>query len=396
MARPRGRGNRRQQSPQNREIDQESQETEQEADMQSIQARADLNATKKMPNTEMINLLPKFGATEEESFEFFLEQFSQISALTAWNSAQQGIILKTRLHGEALQYLRKNPVLQKETAVTKIIEGLQKKFCPPQSTAQRQTKFNKIMYTPDKTLDQLSFEIEQGTNEFLGIKESSAEETKKVADGVKFAKFLELVPSDIRSQLRTENVQSFTAAVMRAKELNDIYNEEAHETNAILCTKQKQTEENEAIKQLNGKIAELEKRLAVVQVNTDRELTWCHVCETGTHFTKECRKLKQFREKKETYQNSRGQQRGYAGASVGRFRSQNSRSIQSWDQERIPRRGSGVVQPGQQYNRGNGPNFGGYRGPRISQTSQNNVNRESHYQNRNYRPSYSENYQRDA
>lgn len=276
------------------------------ADAQAEDSSIQIDTAKKMTDTHMISLLPVYEGQPTESVEFFYEQFKQITSLTAWTETQQAVIIKTRLRAKAHEFLSKNTRLQKETNVENVVKALREKFEPEKSITQKQAKFQNIRFKPETDLEDLAQEVDKLTNEFLGISDEASEEILKVADGVKFGKFLELIPSDIKMQIQLENLSDFKTAVKRAKEIKIILDEDAYVNNNIQCkNKDEQMYENktEIVNSLERKITELEREIKTMGTRNK----YCDFCEKPGHTRGECRILNKLKNK--DYLNDRGQGR---------------------------------------------------------------------------------------
>lgn len=287
----------------------------------------------KLLDTNMIPLLPVFEGADAQSFDFFVEQFRQIADLTSWTSVQKAVILKTRLRDRAKEYLSNNTKLQKEPQFEKVINILSDKFRPLKSVIQTQAKFQSILYTPDKDLDQLAAEITEAAHNMLGISDHASQDNLKIADHVKFGKFLELIPCEIKTQLQTESVDNFSQAVKRAKELQYIYDESAQVSNAIKV--EAESSQNQIIHKLQEEIQQLKNELNNVK---NRNTKVCRYCNKKGHEQHQCffRKTKQNKNRDSNFKRTdrnEGQRTRRAWNNRGRntyFRQQNNNDTFRW------------------------------------------------------------------
>ena len=119
-------------------------------------------------------LLPSFGGRQEENLDYFLSQFRQIAVLANWPKESWTIILKSRLHGDALALLATDSLLQQEQNFEKISLMLQNYFQKEKSFIQKQDEFKNIKQTPQMSVNQLAQKIQSAAKAFLNFNENSS------------------------------------------------------------------------------------------------------------------------------------------------------------------------------------------------------------------------------
>ena len=92
----------------------------------------------------LASLLPSFSGMPEEDVNFFLQQFEDIANLNNWNTQRRLIILKSRLHKDALAYLISEQSLREENNYVEFKRKLQSKFGKEISFNETQNAFLKL------------------------------------------------------------------------------------------------------------------------------------------------------------------------------------------------------------------------------------------------------------
>lgn len=291
-----------------------------------------------MSDTNMIGLLPIFCGKDNESVTFFAEQFREVASLTSWSERHKAIILKTRLRDKAAEFLAQNRAIQREQNVTKIMQMLEEKFQPGTTALRKQWKFQNIELKPTQTFDEIAQQIDELGNDYLGISTEAAEETKRIADNIKLAKFMEIIPTEIKTQLRTENVGDFEKAVLRAKELNTIYEEESNSINAVrIRTPKCDTPKNaEDLDSLKNQIAELKETIQQLTIQKEQ----CNWCLKSGHSIEQCRSRLRAINQTTTHQGQNSHRTFQDNFRRGSNQTRGGRISQEWDRDNRQRRDS--------------------------------------------------------
>lgn len=250
---------------------------------------------KRIMDTQFIALLPSFGGNGD-SLQFFIQQFNQIAAQTNWSEEQKTIILKLKLKDGALKLVTNNSKLMNSIKTEEIFEALRERYEPTKTLTQKLAAFRNLSYESDMQITDLAAAVEDITQNFLGIDDKAEQETKEVADKVKLGKFLELIDPDIKTQLRTEGINSYNAAVNRAKELQIIYSEVAQTTNTLRTHNANDNSHAENT-EINSLRREIENLKIELHANKSKKVNFCKFCDKVGHSLEECRSLQKVKQK---------------------------------------------------------------------------------------------------
>lgn len=185
------------------------------------------------PHMNIVNLLPTFEDKEGEKIEFFLSQFEQISSMAQLSTQQKGIILKSKLKGQALQFLTANTMLQEETDFEKIKKIMLDRFKRKTTITQEHQLFKSIRHVPGTSIADLAHKIQITATKFLKTDQADTAQIADIIDRICLSKFLEVIREDIRIDLLKQSPLNFKDAVQKAELLENIAEESTERVNAI-------------------------------------------------------------------------------------------------------------------------------------------------------------------
>lgn len=238
-------------------------------------------------NTELISLLPQYSGQEGENLEEFLAQFENIAELSGWEDNERGLILKTRLRGEAFKHILESEK-SKNNDINSIKAELCKKFTKKKTQQQKKQLFDNIKHTPKMSIEEVGKVIKMRTKDYLGITKETPE-TKKIENTVMLQKFLETIREDIAIEIKKLDITTFEEAVKKAQQLNDVY--ETVTVNNITKTEENNISEivkNLEIMKLREEMQEIKdnlKKLTQIQV---QKVIQCEICKKFGHEKQDC------------------------------------------------------------------------------------------------------------
>ena len=234
-------------------------------------------------------LLPNFGGKEGENLSYFFVQFQQIAELAGWPKNSWHIILKSKLHGDALRLLASDAIMQQETDFSKLKLMLSKFYIKSKSLLQEQNEFHSITQSPEMTVSQLAQNIRSAAQSYLLNNVVNQDQNNELIDKLMLARFSEALRIDLRWELRKCNPQTFQDAVDKSILLEDAYE---HKSQLINCIESNTTKlENEELKnekfETQNKLQQLQAEINAIKIEKEKPIK-CMACGKLGHFLAEC------------------------------------------------------------------------------------------------------------
>lgn len=148
------------------------------------------------------------------------------------------------------------------------------KFQKSKSFNEKLQDFSQISHKQSQNVTNLASEIDLAANAYLNIDENSDANLLDLGDKIKLNKFIDILRSDIRIEVKKQNPQTFNAAKNIAINIENALKDPEFNANPIsisdvntLINSQIQT--NEKIEQLNLQLSKLSCEKTVNHVNLD-------------------------------------------------------------------------------------------------------------------------------
>lgn len=237
--------------------------------------------------TQWISLLPQYSGQEEENLDEFLAQFENIAELSGWKDNERGLILKTRLRGEAFKHIMDNEQ-SKNNDIKAIKAELCRKFTKRKTQQQKKQLFDNIKHTPKMSIEEFGKVIKMRTKDYLGITKDTPE-TKQIENTVMLQKFLETIREDIAIEIKKLDITTFEEAVKKAQQLNDVY--ETVTVNNITKTEENNVSEivkNLEIMKLREEMEEIKDSLKKITQIQVQKVIQCEICKKFGHEKQQC------------------------------------------------------------------------------------------------------------
>jgi hypothetical protein len=153
---------------------------------------------------------------DPESFNLFEHQVLQTCNLNKWTNVQSAAYIKSKLAGNALQFVSNSKDLLYSDDLKFILSELKDFFIPCESNAANLTNVTLSM-TPGESIKNFVYRLNQHCSKlYPQIKDSVT------LDSIKFVQFMSAIPSNIKIDLLKENVNEFNLAVKRAVTLQNL------------------------------------------------------------------------------------------------------------------------------------------------------------------------------
>lgn len=174
-----------------------------------------------------VSLLPNYSAKKEENFDFFIAQFEQVAQMAQWNDVQKLLLLKSKLHGDALQILAADFSMQSATSFDSLKIMLSDHFKTDKSLLQKQADFNAIRQLPGMTPRQLAMKLKSAAHLFLNLKDLHDGNGMSVIDTILLSRFCEALRDDVKWEVRKANPKTFEQAIDIAQSMDEIFTEKS-------------------------------------------------------------------------------------------------------------------------------------------------------------------------
>lgn len=202
------------------------------------------------------------------SVKFFFSIIRDCANVNSWTKEQTILFLKSKLTGQALQFL-----IESQLAESDDIDTIQTKFQDffgekPNESAFND--FNNLKLAEEETIKNFAHKLNVITrNAYPDITDQTA------IDSIKLNKFLNVLPINLRIKLREEKIKNFEAAISRASELREIMQSElrtqdssAQCFNIISTNLANLTNKVDALAQANAKHSQTPQDDKHINVNT--------------------------------------------------------------------------------------------------------------------------------
>lgn len=255
--------------------------------------QAEQSPRRKTPDTGLIQLLPRYSAEPNENPKQFFREFENVAALTEWSEEQKGILLKTCLKNKARAFILSITEQDNENRYKILKQAILNRFEDTKSASEIHAEFNSIRQTPNISIRQLSDIIAEKTDAFLRI-ETASEETNKIKNQIRLAKFIEAVRPEIRREILKSDIKNFDEAVDIAIRLEKIFNEEEdiNQVGIKPTTEVAELLKDLEISQLKEKLKECEKKIQTLQTphitQKAHHIQTCEFCGKVNHSEKDC------------------------------------------------------------------------------------------------------------
>jgi len=163
-----------------------------------------------------ISLLTTFFDGEPAECHHFFKQFNDIAELSGWSNREKLTILKTRLKGNALTFIQNDQELSFSNDYDQVKESLIKFFSEDEGLTKNQTQFNVCNMWEGENVKNFAYRVSLLTNNYLGIKTTTNQETLKIIDRLKLSKFINSLIPEIQIDVLKSNPQTFQEAVSAA------------------------------------------------------------------------------------------------------------------------------------------------------------------------------------
>ena len=221
----------------------------------NIAAASNTSTTNRQQNDDSLfptlgpitNLLPIFEGRESDSIKFFLNQITQMLDSIKLTDLQKTLILKSRLKGNAQEFLANNIELQQEKNYNKVKEVLENYYYTPKTNVQLCAEFNAIKQSPNMTVKQLAQKIKNTAQIYFNIKPDASEEHKSMIDNLLMNRFLDSLRSDLKWELRKLKILNFNDAITQAQRLEEAFNEQILHINNLT----EQQNQNKILSEMN-------------------------------------------------------------------------------------------------------------------------------------------------
>lgn len=165
----------------------------------------------------MVNITPFDG--DADTLDHFFSQIRQLEAINKWSEQQTAIFLKSKLTGNALQYLLDSPSIRDSQDVKQIHDQF-KTFFGNTEESTSIFDFEAIRLNPDESIRNFAHRLNVVTSRVY--KDLSDNAMSKI----KFTKFMASLPSNIRLSLLQTEISDYSAAVEKAQKLQNQLNKD--------------------------------------------------------------------------------------------------------------------------------------------------------------------------
>ena len=230
-------------------------------------------------------LLPNFGGAESENLTYFFSQFKQVATLAGWPRETWQLILKSKLHSNALKILASDSLMQNETNFDKLELMLNNYFVKEKSMLQKQNDFHSIQQTPEMSVSQLAQNILAAATTYLNY--NSDHTNTELVDQLILSRFSESLKPQIRWELLKFNPLTFKEAVQKASLLEDAYNKKSELINALGQNPDFENTGQTLAIQKENKSNEMPKQIAAL--NLENQIpNRCLACGKVGHLLSDC------------------------------------------------------------------------------------------------------------
>jgi len=161
-----------------------------------------------------MSLLTTFYDGESPNGKFFFKQFNEIAKMSGWTNNEKVTILKTRLRGNALDFVLNDVELAETEDCNFIIEKLLEFFSEDRELSQNQTNFSTCKQWEGESIKNLAYRVTLLTNNYLGTSNNIKNtETREIVERLKLSKFIDALIPEIKVDVLRTNPQSFKNAV---------------------------------------------------------------------------------------------------------------------------------------------------------------------------------------
>lgn len=250
------------------------------------------------PNLQnLLHTLPPFDGKKESNIEFYLKQFDELA--TKAKIQDEGlklIILKTKLSGNAREFLISSPDLQNADKYDNFKQKLLERFQTTQTLESAQNVFMTIKQTPEQNISEFVNSFNNAASHYL-TQSGNADKPDAVnfLNLMKFTRFIDSIRPDIALEIRKSGAKDFNEAVDVAKRIERAFNSSNAEIlNNTTSTSQKELCESllnftksqtEQINQLQEELNNLKLAKSTEQKSVEK---FCAICKTKTHETEKC------------------------------------------------------------------------------------------------------------
>ncbi|XP_054722048.1 uncharacterized protein LOC129231710 [Uloborus diversus] len=263
-----------------------------------------------MTEQSLASSLPIFYGKNEEDIDFYIKQFNSIANLEKWTPEKRLIIFKLNLGDKALEYLINDSATSQCNTIEALQELLIAKFRKTKSFSDIQSTFSKISHKPGQSVRELAEEISRQASLYVGINSTSNRELIDLAENIKLTKFLEVLRSDIRLEVKKTGPKDFKSALKCAINVENALEESvscATSNNSwdfqINTLMRSQMENNKLISKLTSQLSELtnnrDSQVNNFQLRGENSRQFqshsnfpnppisCHICQKN-HLTTDC------------------------------------------------------------------------------------------------------------
>lgn len=172
-----------------------------------------------MANKQININITKFEG-EYELLPFFFDQIRSVAEINKYNNQTTVALLKSNLTGPARKFFCQNPELLKSNDLDFIEKEFSAFFSPPSKCAAS-IELSGLTLLPAETIKNFAHRLNVlAATVYSDIIDNNAR------DKIKFMKFLESIPSNLRVKIQEEGITDYKAAVNRAQALHEILHNE--------------------------------------------------------------------------------------------------------------------------------------------------------------------------
>lgn len=161
----------------------------------------------------MISIQPFDGSPE--NLEFFISQVKDLASLSKWQEQFTIAYVKSKLTGNALKFIQQSAALHSLTSADQIFQLLTD-FFKHSSPANDLIQYQSFCMLPGESIKNLSHRLNYLTNKVYNeITDTNA------LDQIKFTKFTQVIPGEIRLPILQAGIKSYDEAVAKATTIQD-------------------------------------------------------------------------------------------------------------------------------------------------------------------------------
>lgn len=164
-----------------------------------------------------LNISPFEG--DPALIDFFFDQIKAYVSINKLKKDETIFLLKSKLAGPAQKYMLENPTLYNATDLEFIEENFKKFF--HKSATSKFNDFKNLSILPQESIKNFAHRL----NFICSQVYENVKDTESL-DSIKFVKFLDCLPSNIRVKIQEENITNYKSAVERAQKLQEIMQDE--------------------------------------------------------------------------------------------------------------------------------------------------------------------------